>query len=224
MPLCRTAARCRKLSAAVLLAGGLLSALSACTTEEIIGSTIGATVLGANSPSQEIQQIYYLGAFDPQEQLPPTVYRIRVKGQASFISFVRFASGWVPAPFIDSLSSSVAFSEETTAVNIDARASDKLSRLTTGRRLMLFGPEGFREAPKDHRLVVVMGSNPEDFFNAIDTSIGAVAQAIDEQRNARLGRILFEALARIETENDRLDTLAKDVDADLPAAAGGAGQ
>lgn len=212
--------RCRLAAVGLWLVPALL--LSSCSTEEIIFSTIGATVAGANAPTQEIQQIYYLGAFDPQGQLPPTVYRIRVKGQASFISFVRFASGWVPAPFIDSLSSSVAFNEETSGVNIDAGASEKLSRLTPGRRLMLFGPEGFREAPKDHRLVVVMGSNPEDFFNAIDTSIGAVAQAMDEQRNAQLGRILFDALARIESEKDRLDVLAKDVDADLPASAGGA--
>ena len=222
MPLCRTAARCRKLSAAFLLAGGLLSALSACTTEEIIGSTIGATVLGANSPSQEIQQIYYLGAFDPQGQLPPTVYRIRVKGQSSFISFVRFASGWVPAPFIDSLGSSIAFSEETSGVSIDAGASDKLSRLTTGRRLMLFGPEGFREAPKDHRLVVVMGTSPESFFNAIDTSLGAIAKARAEQRDNQLDRALFEALSSLRVERQGLNALDREIDNELPVVAGGA--
>ena len=222
MPLHCMAARRRKLSAVVFVAGGLLTTLTACSTEEIIASTVGATVLGANSPSQEIQQIYYLGAFDPQGQLPPTVYRIRVHGQASFISFVRFASGWVPAPFIDSLGSSVGFADETsTSVQIDAAASDKLSDLTEGRRLMLFGPEGFREAPTDHRLVVVMGSSPESFFNAIDTSLGQVAEAIDQQRNAQLGRVLFEALSQIKTEKERLDSLVRDVDADLPAAGGG---
>ena len=99
----------RSILAAALLSAAL--AVSGCTTEEIAGSTVGATILGANSPSQEIQQIYYLGAFDPQGQLPPTVYRIRVHGQASFISFVRFASGWGLAKFIHSLASDAGFGE-----------------------------------------------------------------------------------------------------------------
>ena len=216
----KTRDRCRLAAVGFWLASALL--LAGCSTEEIIGSTVGATVLGANSPTQEIQQIYYLGAFDPQGQLPPTVYRIRVHGQASFISFVRFASGWVPAPFIDSLGSSVGFAKESgTSIDIDAGASDKLSNLSTGRRLMLFGPEGFRAAPTAHRLVVVMGSSPEDFFNAIDTSLGQVAEAVDQQRNAQLGRILFEALSQVKTEKERLDSLIRDVDADLPAAGGG---
>src|SRR5437879_5604100 len=58
---------------------------------------VGATVLGAQSPNNEIEVIYYLGVFDPQDQLPPTVYRVRVHGQASFISLTKFASGWVRA-------------------------------------------------------------------------------------------------------------------------------
>lgn len=197
------------------------SSLAACSTEEIIGSMIGATILGANSPSQEIQQIYYLGAFDPQGQLPPTVYRIRVHGQASFISFMRFASGWVPAQFIDSLSSDVKFGAEKTAgIGIDAGASDKLSELTTGRRLMLFGPEGFREAPRNHRLVVVMGTSPDDFFNAIDQSLGTIAQlrAAQKQRDdadtmerGQLDRDLFKALAHVKDQRNQLEALRREI-------------
>ena len=140
---------------------------------------MGATLLGANSPSQEIQQIYYLGTFDPQGQLPPTIYRIRVHGQASFISFIRFASGWVPAHFIDSLSSSVNFKEQkSTSVSIDKGASETLAKLSTGRRLMQFGPEGFREAPRDHRLVIVMGCVPYRF--ACET--GKILQGANARR------------------------------------------
>ena len=216
MALRRMAAHSRKLSAIVLAAGGLFTTLTACSTEEIIASTVGATVLGANSPSHEIEQIYYLGAFDPQGQLPPTVYRIRVHGQTSFISFAKFASGWVPAPFIDSLGSSVGFKDETsTSISIDEAASDKLSDLNEGRRLMLFGPEGFREAPKDHRLVVVMGSSPESFFSAIDTSIGAIAKARAAQRDNKLDRALFEALSNLRDERDKLHLLERDLDTEL---------
>ncbi len=213
---CRT----RRRVASVL---GLLGLwLTGCTTGEIIGSSVGATVLGANTPSQEIQQTYYLGAFDPQEQLPPTVYRIRLHGQASFISFMRFASGWVPAPLIDSLSSSVGFEEEKTGgVRIDAGASEQLAKLTTGRRLMVFGPEGFREAPRDHRLVVVMGSSPEDFFEAIDESLGIIAEARASQADDALDEKLFQALIELRSERQKLQDLERDVDAALPPAHAG---
>ena len=48
--------------------------------------------------------------------------------------------------------------------------------LPTGRKLVLFGPEGFRPVPKNHRLVIVMGSNPEEFFKAIDESLGMISK------------------------------------------------
>jgi len=198
--------------------------LTACSSTEgnVALGVVAATVLGANAPTQEIEQTYYLGAFDPRGQLPPTVYRIRLHGQASFISFMRFASGWVPAPFIDSLNSSVGFGDEKlTAVEIDAEASDKLSHLTTGRRLMLFGPEGFREAPRDHRLVVVMGSSPETFFDAIDTSLGIIAEARAKQRGNELDRALFDVLAALQSERQRIQALETDIDATIPKGEGG---
>ena len=67
------------------------------------GLALGTAYLAA-SPSNEIEQVYYIGIFDPQEQLPPQVYRIRVRGQASAFSRTRFASGWVRAEIADSLS------------------------------------------------------------------------------------------------------------------------
>ena len=42
---------------------------------------------------------------------------------------------------------------------------------------MMFGPEGFREAPANHRLVVVMGADPSAFFEAVDQTLGVIAQA-----------------------------------------------
>ncbi len=213
----------RRAARHLVLGAILAAALSAsgCSTEEIIGGTIGATILGANAPTQEVQQIYYLGAFDPQGQVPPTIYRVRVHGQASFISFMRFASGWVPARFIDSLASDVDFSEEkSTAINVDEQASKKLAALTTGRRLMLFGPEGFREAPAGHRLVVVMGVSPDEFFTAIDQSLGTIAQlrAAQKKRDdagktarSSLDRDLFLALAHVKDQRKQLETLQSDL-------------
>ncbi len=191
-------------------------------TDQWIGGGIGVTALGAHSPDNEIEQIYYLGVFDPQEQVPPSVYRVRVHGQASLISNTRFASGWVRADLIDSLNTSVGFDPDTGRVQVSKGASDQLVSLQTGRRLMMFGPEGFREAPKDHRLVIVMGASPETFFQAIDQSLGAVSQAMSDQRNVALNRLLFEALTQASSERERLDELRLDVQADLAASTGGA--
>ncbi len=56
-------------------------------------------------------------------------------------------------------------------ITMTKAGQDELSKLTIGRRLMQFGPEGFREVPKDHRLVIMMGANPEDFFKAMDMAL-----------------------------------------------------
>ena len=77
------------------------------TPEGLTGAIIGGTIIGAAAPTSDIRQIYYLGMFDPQGQLPPQMYRIRVNGQSSFLSKVNFASGWVPAPLVDSLGGQV---------------------------------------------------------------------------------------------------------------------
>lgn len=186
------------------------------TVEKVTIGTAVTTAVGARSPTHEIEQIYYLGVFDPQEQLPPAVYRVRVHGQASFISFMRFASGWVRADLIDSLGTGIKFEGKEGDISITKGDEGMLSSLKTGRRLVMFGPEGFREAPKDHRLVIVMGSSPEEFFKAIDESIGVVSEVMEEQRNTKLSQELFEALAKIKSERERLAELKNDIKTDLP--------
>lgn len=178
------------------------------TTNDTIAAGIGGTALAAHSPNNEIEQIYYLGVFDPQEQVPPTVYRVRVHGQASAISFMRFASGWVPANMIDSLGTRLYFQEAGGALKIED-ADEPSDALPTKRKLVLFGPEGFRQAPKDHRLVIMMGSNPEAFFKAIDTSLGMVSEAKARQFDASFQQDVLEALLEISTERQRLDELAE---------------
>src|SRR3954454_10006055 len=42
-------------------------------TALLIGAGVGATTATlAQAPGEEMEQIYYLGCFDPQEQIPPT--------------------------------------------------------------------------------------------------------------------------------------------------------
>jgi hypothetical protein len=191
-------------------------ALAGCesTTGTVTLGVLGATGLGGYSPNNELQQTYYLGVFDPQEQLPPTVYRVRVHGQSSFVSQTRFASGWVPAEIIDSLGTQVRFDQESGKVEIGK--DEKLSSaLKTGRRLMLFGPQGFREAPRDHRLVIVMGSSPESFFSAVDQSLGVVAQVTQAEPGGALDRRLFEALVLVSAEREDLKDLLAETERDL---------
>jgi len=184
--------------------------------QNVAAGALGTTLLGARTPAQEIEQIYYLGVFDPQEQVPPTVYRVRVHGQASLISGMKFASGWVHANLIDSLGSHIEFDKDGGRVSITKGSKDELAALQTGRRLILFGPEGFREAPKDHRLVIVMGSSPDKYFEALDKSLGVVSEVMAEQRNTGINKLLLEALAKAKGERDRLDQLAKDIENDVP--------
>ena len=82
----------------------------------------------------------------------------------------------------------------------------------TGRRLVMFGPEGFREAPKDHRLVVVMGSDPSAFFGAVDRALGTVAEATQGvTASAELTRLLLDEQALLRAEGKQLAALAKAV-------------
>lgn len=199
-----------------LIIGFLLLFLAGCETQlqtAALGA-IGATVLGAQAPNNEIEQIYYLGSFDPQDQLPPQVYRVRVHGQASALSGTKFASGWVQSKLIDSLGTSVSFEKGSKNPNISNLSDRDTAAIKTGRRLVQFGPEGFREAPADHRLVILMGSSPENFFKAIDSSLSAISGAEAQQRNSALTQKLFESLVLIEAERDRLNDLKEQIEGD----------
>jgi hypothetical protein len=170
-----------------------------------------ATAVGARSPTTELVQTYYLGVFDPQDQLPPALYRIRVRGQSSALSSVQFASGWVPAAVIDSLTRQVSISKTgSVTISKDDPADDPLSKLTVGRRLMMFGPEGFREAPADHRLAIVMGSSPDAFFDSVGQALGAVSQAKFGSPNKSLATGLSKFLLEIKYEAELYAAIGAD--------------
>ena len=75
----------------------------------------------------------------------------------------------------------------------------------------MFGPEGFRKAPKDHRLVVVMGADPSAFFEAVDQTLGVIAQATQGVASSKLRDTLFEELIRVKSERQKLNDLAYQV-------------
>jgi len=191
---------------------GVLAASCDPMTRAIVGGSVGTTLLGARSPTHEIEQIYYLGVFDPREQVPEAIYRVTVKGQASFMSFTKFASGWVPAAVIDSLGGNVSMHMQAGAgVSITGADPQAISKLETGRRLVLFGPEGFREAPRDHRLVILMGSSPEEFFKAIDGALGEFAEVQLERDNAGLQKELMQAMIALRTDQKTFTEIELDI-------------
>lgn len=193
---------------AVLL---LISALQGCATtaqDVALGTSIGTGVL-ARTPTNELEQIYYLGSFDPRGQLPPTIYRVRVHGQASAFSNVNFASGWVPAGVIDSLSTSIRFDNNN---NVSITNANDKAGLDLHRRLMQFGPEGFREAPADHRLVIVMGADPSNYFNGIETALGQISQFDVTQENNELKMALLQELVRLHDAELELSRLGNKIE------------
>jgi hypothetical protein len=81
---------------------------------------------------------------------------------------------------------------------------------------MMFGPEGFREAPANHRLVLVMGSSPEKYFEAVDTVLGTVSQAFAKQRQSGLTAELMTALTTTSRERADLAELRTRLESELP--------
>ena len=204
-----------RLCAACGMAAFLLTACDTIQGKVAVG-TLGAALYGAQVPGHEIEQVYYLGAFDPQDQVPPMMYRIRVRGQASVINSTKFASGWVPAQFVDSLATRFGFNFEKKnkgtkkgrLVQIDTAEEKFLADLKTGRRLIQFGPEGFREVPKDHRLVIVMGASPDAFFEAIDKTLGNFAKAQKDAEapgSAQARADIFKSLLQVQTHGKKLE-------------------
>lgn len=193
-------------------AGGLLlllPLLGGCGEPEATAIAAGTTAFAGHYPAHEIEQIYYLGVFDPQEQVPATVYRVRVHGQASMMSLMRFGSGWVKADLIDSLGSDVSYGKSAAGegdgkIQI-TKDAEWTSSLPTGRKLVLFGPQGFREAPKGHRLVIVMGASPENFFKAFDQSLGIMTGTALQLRDQSLNQDLVKELSRLRAERDRIE-------------------
>ena len=222
-----SARRMGKAGAGIFAAALLLAGCD--STSSLVGGIAGGTVFGAFSPGQEIEQIYYLGAFDPRGQLPPAMYRLRVHGQASAISGMKFASGWVPAGVIDSLGSHAGFkfpqrgedrSKLDPRVQITDAEEGLKAQLSPGRRLMQFGPEGFREAPADHRLVIVMGQSPDDFFEAVDGALGDFSVLRMKQDEDAAKALMLQAQLLLNAHRKSLDELDKAVGENAKRVAG----
>lgn len=189
--------------------------LGGCASSDgiIAGAVIG-TGYGGTAPTDEIEQTYYLGAFDPQDQVPPTIYRVRFHGQSSALSATKFASGWAPAHLIDSLNVHMgvdAADPNKPNVNITKGSAEDMARLQTTRRMIMFGPEAYMESPRNHRLVIVMGANPKAFFEAMDEVLGKTSGLEVRQQNAEVRRLMIEAQFKTEKQRREVDLMRSDI-------------
>src|SRR5207245_550280 len=87
---------CQTLLVTLITAALSVLAAGCAHNAQTAGLIAGGIATAAVTPTHELEQIYYLGVFDPDEQLPRSVYRLRVHGQSSPLNATRFASGWVP--------------------------------------------------------------------------------------------------------------------------------
>ena len=169
-----------------------------------LAGTVGLSL----TPSFDLEQTYYLGSFDPAGQLPPTLYRIRVRGQSSILNSTKFASSWVPAEVVDALTGSLTLDNKSGKVTVEKDPGSVVSGLNdSGRRLMQFGPEGFRSAPKGHRLVILMGADPEAVEQAFSTALGTVAMATSGASGTAVDRQALQALLDMGRDKARLQAL-----------------
>lgn len=159
------------------------------------------------TPSFDLEQTYYLGSFDPAGQLPPTLYRIRVRGQSSILNSTKFASSWVPAEVVDALTGSAQLDVKSGKVTIESDTAHAKNINESGRRLMQFGPEGFRSAPKNHRLVILMGASPETVEQAFSQALGTVAMASSGASGNAVDRDALKALLDMGRDKARLQAL-----------------
>ncbi len=168
-----------------------------------LAGTVGLSL----TPSFDLEQTYYLGSFDPAGQLPPTLYRIRVRGQSSILNNTKFASSWVPAEVVDALTGSAQLDVKSGKVTIESDTAHANNINESGRRLIQFGPEGFRSAPKNHRLVILMGASPETVEQAFSQALGTVAMAASGASGNAVDRDALKALLDMGRDKAKLQVL-----------------
>jgi len=105
----------------------------------------------------------------------------------------------------DSLTSRIEYDEKGT-LGVSKSSNAPVS-LQTGRRLILFGPEGFREAPRDYRLVIIMGTDPSKYFQSVSDVMSKVAAGGRTTENSALVTSILLALTKAESDKDDLQRI-----------------
>ena len=159
---------------------------------------VAVLLLLAGCAATRLNEYYYHGTYDPEAQLPQEVYRYRVNGFAGNFSSLKFASGWLPKDMVDPLDTQLKFDKDDKI----GTTSNTKGTFDSFRPLYIFGPEGFRKAPQDHRFCIVMSQNPEKIFQMAAKFSGrkseqqlkneqTVVNGLLERRKTALERLLL---------------------------------
>lgn len=192
----------------LLVLVGVLLCAGCQSPGQIAAGIVGGTVAGGIIPGNGLEQIYYLGIFDPRDQIPQTFYRVTVRGQASVINTqTRFASGWVPAALIDGLGTDVDAHLKGGEIKPSGDSTQVPELVSPVKRMFLLGPEGIRVSPASHRLVIVMGSSPEGFFEAVDAALGTLSSAEVSKADGQAQQAITNEYRRLQDELAELQTI-----------------
>lgn len=150
-----------------------------------------------------IHTIHYLGVFDPQDQVPPELYRIDISGRAGAFSNVKYGSGWVPARQADLLVQDIR-PDDQGRISVTGDETRTVS-VTPRRRFFEIGPFAVATEPDDGRFVVVMSADPDYFFKKIGmlTRFGKDDSALATARTALINKVQEK---RIAANRDSLET------------------
>src|SRR5262249_33543461 len=114
---------------------------------------------------------------------------------------------WVPASVADSLTTKFELADSGPVKVSKEDPQNAPVSLKTGRRLILFGPEGFREAPRDYRLVIIMGSDPSKYFQTVTQVLEASAKTQGSAANNALVTQILILITSAETQKDDLQRI-----------------
>lgn len=131
------------------------------------GLFMGGAGLLASCSATEVETTHYLGVFDPQQQVTQELYKLEIKGCANFASNADFASGWIPAGVADLVSEGIESKRTEGGAVVGHRTAEgdvPEAVVKPSRQFFEIGPLAVSKAPQDHRFVVVMGSDPDFFF------------------------------------------------------------
>jgi hypothetical protein len=175
--------------------------------------------LAAACRSTEVTTTQYLAVFDPQQQVTQELYRVRIHGEAAWYSDTDFATGWVPsgvADLVENSFSPVRNENGGTGVSYskspDGKPPEPITRAS--RQFYEVGPAGVSTSPQDHRFVVVMGANPDQFFKKMGllTTMGKDPDGASLNGRLTLALDLADDLAEIGEGLDEVAEARKALD------------
>ena len=156
-----------------------------------------------------VQTTHYIGVFDPHEQVPQELYRVTITGESDLLSSVKYGSGWVAASAADLLAMDTdgGVNAAATKDSLPAQSAPP-PHLEARRRFFEIGPLGVSTEPQDGRFVVIMSSDPNQFFRRLElmTRFGKTdSSETQRSRDAILSTIVADRRSALDQMKQLLE-------------------